>query len=165
MLPIALWVFSADKCSTGGLIALGLASMNWSVEECIDHFEELCNEAFTRRTGSTLPLIGPFIDNYHHSRYQTSTLEKALVKAFTNDLYLFGGQRPAESNVMRVKAAVIATSLAGNKTYVLSNYNRPRDDHSQSKPHIILVQLKYQGTIPSNMLTKIQFTTISSVPS
>lgn len=80
-----------------------------------------------------MPILGPFIDNYHHSRYQTSTLEKALTKAFTDELYLFGGQRPVESKWSRVKVAVTATSLAGNKTYVLSNYNRPREGHNPSK--------------------------------
>ena len=115
-----------DRLSTGGLVALGLASMNWTVEECMERFTTLCHEAFTRRIGSTIPVIGAFVENYHHSRYQTSTLEKALVEAFPADLYLFGGQRPSESNEYQVKVAVTATSLAGNKTYLLSNYNPPR---------------------------------------
>lgn len=98
--------------------------MNWSVEECIENFEKLCGQAFTRRSGSGLPIIGPLVENYHHSKYQTSTLDDALKTAFPEDLHLFGGRRPAEL-CASVKVAVTATSLAGNRTYVLSNYNRP----------------------------------------
>lgn len=107
--------------------------MNWTVDECIEQFESTCHEAFTRRTGGTLPIIGPIIDNYHHSRYQTTTLESALIKAFTVERYLFGGPRPAESSGSPVRVAVTATSLAGSTSYVLSNYNRPRGNHKSSK--------------------------------
>ncbi|KAI2627754.1 hypothetical protein GGR54DRAFT_430692 [Hypoxylon sp. NC1633] len=133
--------------STGGLVALGLASMNWTVEECIGHFEALCHEAFTRRTGGTLPIIGSFIDNYHHSKYQTSTLENAFQSAFTDDIYLFGGRRPAGLNGPTVKVAVTATSLGGNKTYVLSNYNGSREGHVPNhyhfqRPELLSTELK-----------------------
>lgn len=79
--------------STGGLVALGLVSQNWSVETCIYNFKELCNKAFTRRFGSNVPLIGWFVENINHSRYETTPLQEALQEAFTEDQYLFGGQR------------------------------------------------------------------------
>ncbi|KAI0474210.1 hypothetical protein F4859DRAFT_521928 [Xylaria cf. heliscus] len=133
--------------STGGLVALGLASMNWTVDECIEQFEDLCNQAFTRRTGGGLPLINHFIDHHHHSKYQTRTLESALKEAFTDDMQLFGGERPPESAHWQLKVAVTATSLAGNKTYVLSNYNRhggrqsPNSYHFQ-RPQLLSTELK-----------------------
>ncbi|KAK9417273.1 putative PNPLA domain-containing protein [Seiridium unicorne] len=120
--------------STGGLVALGLGPMQWRVSECIEQFVTLCGEVFTRRTGGTLPVIGSFIDNYHHSRYQTSTLVSALQQAFSEDLFLFGGQQPAGS-VSPVKVAVTATNLAGNKTYLLANYNQPRDAQKSNHYH------------------------------
>jgi len=108
--------------------------MQWRVSECIERFVTLCDEVFTRRAGSSLPIIGPLIENYHHSRYQSSTLESALRQAYSEDLLLFGGQRSAGS-ASPLKVAVTATNLAGNKTYLLSNYNQPRNAQKSSKNH------------------------------
>lgn len=107
--------------------------MNWSVEECIENFEKLCGQAFTRRSGGSLPIIGAIVENYHHSKYQTATLDDALRSAFPEDLHLFGGRRPAELCATPVKVAVTATSLAANKTYILSNYNRPEPNRGPSE--------------------------------
>jgi len=103
--------------------------MNWSVEECIEQFQSLCGEAFTRRTGSSLPIVGMLVENYHHSKYQTTPLETALKTAFSQDQNLFGGARVAESCGSLVKVAVTATSLTGHKTYLFANYNRPPTNH------------------------------------
>ncbi|KAK8121780.1 hypothetical protein PG984_010450 [Apiospora sp. TS-2023a] len=92
-IPIQCFFDLVVGTSTGGLVALGLGSMQWRVSECIEKFVKLCDEVFTRRSGSSLPIIGSFIENYHHSKYQTTTLENALQTAFTEDLLLFGGQR------------------------------------------------------------------------
>jgi hypothetical protein len=100
--------------------------MNWTVDECMENFEKLCKEAFTGRWGRSLPVIGAVVENYHHSKYQTSTLENVLMSTFSRDLYLFGGRRPPEACGMPMKVAVTSTSLAGSKTYLFSNYNRPR---------------------------------------
>lgn len=109
--------------STGGLIALGLAAKNWSVEECTHHFKDLCKRAFTRRTGGNTPVIGWFVDNYNHSKYETRPLEDALMSAYSETEYLFGGPRPSASYGTDVKVAVTATS-AGGSAVVLANYNR-----------------------------------------
>ncbi|ORY63334.1 acyl transferase/acyl hydrolase/lysophospholipase [Pseudomassariella vexata] len=132
--------------STGGLVALGLGVMHWGVDKCIEKFESLCDEAFTRRVGSSLPVVGSFIDYYHHSKYQTSTIESALKKAFSEDLLLFGGRRRADYG-SPIKVAVTATSQAGNKTYVLGNYNSSRSDQKPShyhfqRPEAIAAELK-----------------------
>ncbi|KAI0003957.1 hypothetical protein F4779DRAFT_621638 [Xylariaceae sp. FL0662B] len=145
--PIQCFTDLIVGTSTGGLVALGLASMSWTVDECINHFETLCHEAFTRRVGSSLPLIGSFVDNYHHSKYQTSTLEKAFKSAFTDTNYLFGGRRSDWSSGSPVKVAVTATSLAGNKTYVITNYNRNRGNHTPNhyhfqRPEVVSAELK-----------------------
>lgn len=65
--------------STGGIVVLGLGAMGWSVDTCIDRFRDLCSEAFTRRKGGIL------VESFHHSKYQTTTLESALRKAFSDD--------------------------------------------------------------------------------
>ena len=109
--------------STGGLIALGLAAKNWSVEQCTRHFEDLCKQAFTRRTGGSVPGIGWFIDNRNHSKYKTRPLQDALVSAYSENEHLFGGSRPHASYGSDVKVAVTSTSASGSAV-VLANYNR-----------------------------------------
>ncbi|KAF3043355.1 hypothetical protein E8E11_008222 [Didymella keratinophila] len=109
--------------STGGLVALGLVSQNWSVHTCINNFKELCEKAFTRRFGSNMPFIGWFVDNINHSKYETTPLQEALKVAFTEDQYLFGGQRLDQNWSSPVKVAVTTTSSSSSPV-VLANYNR-----------------------------------------
>jgi hypothetical protein len=105
--------------STGGLIALGLASKDWSVEQCIYHFTELCEKAFTRRVGINIPGMSMFIESLHQSRYETAPLQEALQQAFSKDDFLFGGPRMTNH---RTKVAVTATS--SGTVSLLANYNR-----------------------------------------
>lgn len=116
--------------STGGLIALGLAAKNWSVEQCTRHFEDLCKQAFTRRTGGNVPGVGWFIDNHHHSKYKTRPLQEALMSAYSEHEHLFGGSRPNAFYGTDTKVAVTATSASGSAV-VLANYNRIGGDKSQ----------------------------------
>ena len=109
--------------STGGVIALGLGVRNWSVEETTNVFTSLCAKAFTRRFGGNIPGVGFFVDNYHHSMYETAPLEDALKFAFTEDQHLFGGFRPHHMTGGDIKVGVTATTSAGS-TALLTNYNR-----------------------------------------
>lgn len=131
---LCFFFFSTNHAiSTGGLVALGLASMNWTVDQCIKQFEGFCDQAFTRRTGSALPLVGHLVDHHHHSKYQTKTLESALKDAFTDEIQLFGGEQRPRSTTWQVKVAVTATALTGSKTYVLANYNGRRENKMSSE--------------------------------
>lgn len=113
-----------DLFSTGGLIALGLVTQNWSVQQCITRFEMLCDQAFTPRKGSDLPFgVGWFIGNYNHSKYETTPLEEALQSAFSVDQYLFGGRRLTQHWSSATKVAVTAT-LPSKSAVLLANYNR-----------------------------------------
>lgn len=113
--------------STGGLIALGLVSRDWTVDTCITNFKALCKQAFTRRAMGNIPLIGFFVDNYNHSRYETTPLKAALQEAYSTDQYLFGGQRYDQTWNSPVKVAV-TTTLSSTSPVLLANYNRPCDD-------------------------------------
>ena len=121
--PSILQMLTHHLISTGGLIALGLAAKDWSVEQCTRHFEDLCKQAFTRRTGGNVPGFGWVVDNYNHSKYKTRPLEEALISAYSENEYLFGGSRPHASYGTDVKVAVTATSASGSAV-VLANYNR-----------------------------------------
>lgn len=110
---------SDSSLSTGGLIALGLASKDWTVEQCIYHFTELCEKAFTRRLGINIPGMSMIIESLHQSKYETAPLQQALQQAFSKDDYLFGGPRMTNH---RTKVAVTATN--SGSVSVLANYNR-----------------------------------------
>lgn len=120
--------------STGGIVALGLGAMGWSVNTCIDQFRDLCTEAFTRRKGGIL------VESFHHSKYQTSTLESALQKAFSSDRLLFGGGFQPTFSIPTVKVAVTSFSLVENRTAVLSNYNRPWTAATAGEPALRILQ-------------------------
>lgn len=113
-------------CSTGGIIALGLTVRNWTVTKCIEEFKSLCSQAFTQRKFTDLPGLGFLVENYYHSKYETQPLQAALIHAFGEEQYLFGGQRSDAAN-LDIKVAVTATSAAGSAV-VLANYHRLSSD-------------------------------------
>jgi len=120
-----------DRPSAGGLVALGLGQMGWSVTECINRFEALCKEIFKPRMGSNLKVIGALVESIHHSRYETQPMERTLKAAFSESGLLFGGlqiERPRFGDRSQtLNVAVVAASVESNKAFVLSNYNRPAD--------------------------------------
>lgn len=106
--------------------------MKWSVEECIEKFEDMVTQAFTRRIGSSVPGVGWAVDNFNHSKYKTKPLEKCLKDAFTEDQYLFGGRKKAHGTQQGMKVAVTATSVSGRTPIVFGNYNRVCTEKSKS---------------------------------
>lgn len=103
---------------------------NWTVEACIKQFTALCFQAFTRRTGSNVPGVGWWIDNFNYSRYRTAPLVNALQTAFNKDEYLFGGRRTNDSPRSAARVAVTTASTTGTAV-VLANYNRLQLDGSE----------------------------------
>ena len=74
--------------------------------------------------GTNIPGLGPLITHYNHSKYETRPLQEALMEAFSEEEYLFGGSRPhASVSDTDVKVAVTSTSAAGS-VVVIANYNR-----------------------------------------
>ena len=111
-----------NNVSTGGIIALGLTTQNWSVEECTRHFESLCREVFTKRPYSNLPGVSWLVENFNYSRYETRPMEDALRTTFSATKLLFGGTQ-AHTVGNDIKNAVTATSHTG-QAVLFSNYNR-----------------------------------------
>ena len=109
--------------STGGIVALGIGAKLWSVEQATHHFQSLCQQSFTPRLGSRTSVVKHLVTSFHHSKYETKPLEEALITAFTEEQYLFGGIHRGQSNESNIKLAVTATSTTG-RTVLLSNYNR-----------------------------------------
>ncbi|KAF7547599.1 hypothetical protein G7Z17_g7633 [Cylindrodendrum hubeiense] len=100
--------------SAGGLIALGLGTHNFSVEECITHFKSLCEKGFQHEPGSKNKYWGWVVRLFVRSIYKTEPLENALKSIFgQNELF---GHR---GNASRV--AVITT--VSTESRLLANYN------------------------------------------
>lgn len=122
-MAVILHIKLTPRFSTGGLIALGLTTQNWTLEDCFRHFERICNEGFSRHTGHGIPGLVWLRGKYNRSKFETNLFEKALKDAFSESQYLFGGPRPGDRSGSHIKVAVTATSSAG-KTVLLANYNR-----------------------------------------
>ncbi|KAG0123477.1 acyl transferase/acyl hydrolase/lysophospholipase [Tuber indicum] len=109
--------------SGGGIVAAGLGIRKFGVQKCIDKFQQVSKQAFTKRTGAG-GVFGPFIEAQHHSRYKTTNLSEALQKAFGEDTILFGGQRdPTHEPITRVG---VSAATRSRHTFLLSNYQRPQ---------------------------------------
>jgi patatin-like phospholipase/acyl hydrolase len=112
--------------STGGIISLALAGKNWSLDEAIEQFMELCKEAFTPREFSGVLLLDHAARINHGSKYKTKPLHKALQEALGEDL-LFGGVK-SDLPDCDIKVAVTSTDEAGKKAIVISNYSRSSEE-------------------------------------
>jgi hypothetical protein len=123
--------------STGGIIALGLGVKNWSVQECMGRFKNLCNQAFTSRT---LGRLGPYIGQ--KSQYKTKPLEAALQAAFGQDTLLFGGS--SQERLTNIKVAITSTTPVENRPVILTNYNTTVPDRNECEcpPCVLLVRKK-----------------------
>jgi hypothetical protein len=109
--------------STGGLIALGLVTQSWTLEDCLYHFERICSKVFSHHPNKrAIPVLG-WIRERYKSKSETSAFEIALKSAFSESQYLFGDPRPSGIPGSHIKVAVTATSSAG-RTVLLGNYNR-----------------------------------------
>jgi hypothetical protein len=116
--------------STGGIIALGLAVENWSVEECMKRFTNLCGDAFTPREFLKVPILGKLATVNHRSMYKTKPFENALRSSFV-DRPLFGGMNGQDGYM--IKVAVTSTTMMDLQPVILANYNRPDfDGYSES---------------------------------
>ncbi|GAB1316405.1 hypothetical protein MFIFM68171_06615 [Madurella fahalii] len=112
--------------SAGGLIALGLTSMNWTVQQCTQKFEEFCDVAFTKRRFAGRHGVLSIVDIFLSCKYHTKPLENALKDAFTEERYLFGDAKRANSRDFPTRVAVTTTTDgSAHRTHVLSNYNPP----------------------------------------
>jgi len=109
--------------SGGGIVAAGLGISKFTIQECIEKFQQVSKQAFTKRTGVS-GVFGTFIEAQHHSRYKTKNLTEALQEVFGEDTILFGGRRePTETSSARVG---VPATTPGGRAFLLANYQRPQ---------------------------------------
>lgn len=113
----------------------------WSIDECIGHFEKLCNSAFTPREFKDIwGLIRLSAINLKYSKYKTKPFERILKGVFSlSDQPLFGGQQKQDRP--SVKVAVTSTTETGEQALLLTNYNRSRKNDHQGKYLFVKLQI------------------------
>lgn len=102
---------------------MGLGVKNWTIEECIGKFENLCQRAFTPREFHNVPVLEQVTTFAHKGKYKTRPFIDALKEAFDKD-QLFGGV--CEEPRYQRKVAVVSTIETNQRAVILTNYNRPQ---------------------------------------
>lgn len=112
--------------STGGLIALGLGVKQWTVEQCITRFIQLCNKAFCPNDFATAKYIGHVSRTIFRSKYKTRALRDVLREQLGEDkLY---GQVPEDTVVRDTKVCVTTTPITAESGIAIGNYTRQSED-------------------------------------
>lgn len=117
------WCSKPFHYSTGGIVALGLGVNNWSVDDCITTFKEICSKAFTPRGLVGIPVLEQLAIVNHGSMYKTKPFEALLQEKFQRGRPLFGGTN--DQGEMSTRVAVTSTTLIEQHPVILTNYNRP----------------------------------------
>lgn len=112
----------------GGIVALGLFKMNWSIENAIWEFENLSCQAFDKRQWLKIPGFRHTAQILYSHRFKSTGIESALQTAFGQDP-LFGFSKGLSSDM--VKVGVVAGVPGGRRPYLFTNYSR--DSTGQGK--------------------------------
>ncbi|TKA71655.1 hypothetical protein B0A55_05295, partial [Friedmanniomyces simplex] len=132
-LPIRAFFDLIVGTSTGGIVALAVGVKQWSIEECINVFMDLCQKAFTEREFAGVWGLEQAATLNHGSKWKTKPLHQALADCLGRDK-LFGGTRDQNPGYP-VKVPVTSTSGTGRRPLVIANYSRAERD---SEPYEFL---------------------------
>ncbi|RDL30200.1 uncharacterized protein BP5553_10478 [Venustampulla echinocandica] len=112
--------------SVGIIIVLGLITQGWSVEHCIERFEDVAEAAFQPRL-SLGRIIGFIISYFADGRYPVDNLEAALQEAFETERTLLDYSRATETGT---RIGLVVATIRDTSTCIFTNYNgvgtRPR---------------------------------------
>ena len=99
---------------------MGLFLLHWSVDECLEKFQQFAGQAFQRRRLPTipgLPMVHDLLISYFADcRYKTSSIEEAFEAAFGN-VPMFN---PLANDK---KVVVTATTTKETHPCIFTNYN------------------------------------------
>lgn len=110
-------------CSTGGIIALALGIMDWSVDNYMEPFLKLVDKAFTSKFLGRVTFGNP--------NYRTRPLQEALFESF-REKTMFGGRRDIPVACGR-KVAVTSVKRTGEQAVIFTDYNRKEDKEGMFK--------------------------------
>jgi hypothetical protein len=116
----------------GGIIALGLFKMDWSVDKAISEFEKLSHEAFSKRQWLKVPMFRHTAQLLYSHRFKSEGINSALQKAFGQGL-LFGFNASSSSD--KVKVGVVAGVSGIRRPFLFTNYSRNSTGKGMSLTH------------------------------
>ncbi len=154
-LPIRCFFDLVVGTGTGALIALGLTTRYWSLDQCAHYIQRILNDAYSRRPGRCIPGIGRLLETYSKSKFDSSSLDNALKEAFPEAQYLFGGRSLPNMPASAIKVAVTATTSTGSPI-VFANYNRRCSDflpYSFCRPDKLDQELRVWQAARASMAT------------
>jgi patatin-like phospholipase/acyl hydrolase len=105
----------------GGVTALGLFKVDWSIENALKQFTDLCQSSFSRRLFLQVPGFRHPAQMLFSYRYKTEGVEKALKERFGEES-LFGQPKDARSD--SVKVGVVAAMHSRKRPFLFTNYSR-----------------------------------------
>jgi Patatin-like phospholipase len=107
---------------------LGLGVKQWTVDQSITRFIQLCDKAFTPRELDSFKILRPISLYAFRSRYKSKPLRNALLQSFGDDLLY--GHVPEDTLVRDNKVCVTTTSGTADSAIAIGNYTRQsEDDH------------------------------------
>ena len=114
----------------GGLIAIGIFIMNWTIDESLDKFELLARKTF-QSSQSNFSKIQQLMTSYlRDSRYSSIAIEESFEESFQSIFDNEKGVNLFNPLTSDTKIAITTTIAKESATYIFSNYNsglRPKE--------------------------------------
>ena len=108
------------------MIALGLGVKQWTVDQCITRFIQLCDNAFTPNELVNVKYLGYLSRTFWRSKYNTKKLHDILKQTFGDEkLY---GHVPNDTVLRDTKVCVTTTSGTAESAIAIGNYTRQSED-------------------------------------
>lgn len=108
------------------MIALGLGVKQWTVDQCITRFIQLCDNAFTPNELVNVKYLGYLSRTLWRSKYNTKKLLDILKQTFGEQkLY---GYVPEDTVLRETKVCVTTTSGTAESAIAIGNYTRQSED-------------------------------------
>ena len=112
----------------GGIIALGICSLQWSAKQCRGHFRTLTQDTFKKRfTGSSIfARMQDFLVSYlEDGQYSQKAIEAGFGDVGTQKLF--------SQSCSNTKVVVTSTMAKGSRACIFTNYNG-RNRHKPGAP-------------------------------
>ncbi|OQO10125.1 hypothetical protein B0A48_04482 [Cryoendolithus antarcticus] len=135
----------------GGMLAVGLATRDKSVDQCIDQFSAICDHAFQPRMKG-VPVVTSIVAALGSGRrYKTKPLYAALKTAFGENDHLFDAETQFRHGS---KVALVSTSATGRESILLASYRRSEDSapiYHFERPHEPEMELKIWQSVAASI--------------
>ncbi|KAF2498872.1 hypothetical protein BU16DRAFT_558910 [Lophium mytilinum] len=143
-IPIQRFFDLIGGTSTGGIIALGIGTKDWTLAHCEQLYPELCKSAFT--THGSAWSGNAWAYTFHGCRYQNVPFENKL-KEVLGESRIMGLQHDTSLD-LRSKVFVTSTKSDGNQPAIFTNYIRAIETEDTSTQKLLYdYEMKYDETL------------------